>query len=87
MIFGMTMAAIKMTTIKVPLQLREQMSVLARERGLTQASLIEQALAALLRRERLEAAEIAMQAPLPEDYIAEAREWQALSRRALRDGE
>jgi|GEM_PF-3242776 len=82
-----SLPASRMTSIKVPVQLREQMSVLARERGLTQASLIEQALAAFLRRERMQAAEIAMKAPLPEDYLAEARGWQALSRRAIRDGE
>lgn len=72
------------TTIKVPTELREQIADLARARGTTQASVIEAAIEALLRRERLEAARRAMQPPLPEDYAAEARDWQELSARSVR---
>lgn len=81
---GMTLAA-NQTTIKVTRELREQIAALARDRGLTQASLIEQALAALLRRERLEAARAAMRGNVDDDYLAETRAWQALSSRTVRD--
>lgn len=74
-----------MAPIMVPRELQQRVTVLANERGLTQAGIIEQALGALLHRERMEAARDAIPSPLPSDYLSEARMWQALSVRSLRD--
>ena len=79
----------KSTTIKVPVQFRERVAQVARERGLTQASVLEQALEQLLWKFRMDQVRDAMAHASPEDvatYESEFESWTGVFDEALKDG-
>ena len=83
MMFSMTM-----TTIKVPLEFRERVAALAREHGVTQASLLEHALEELVWKFRKEMVREAMANASAEDlasYEAESRAWDSLTAAVIED--
>ncbi|APZ32948.1 ribbon-helix-helix protein [Microbacterium aurum] len=69
-----------LTTIKVPVELRERVSTAARERGVTAATLLSELLDQDERRQRLAAARDAIERQPPdESYWAEARAWDEIA--------
>lgn len=76
-----------MTTIKVPVALRERISANARSLGVTSATLIEAALDEYERRARWEGVRRAY-AALADDggYLDEVREWDVMLADGLTDG-
>jgi predicted transcriptional regulator len=77
-----------LTTIKVPIAFRERVAELARERGVTQASLLEQALEELVWKFRMDQVREAMASASAEDlatYEEESRAWERLGASAIED--
>ena len=77
-----------MTTIKVPVEFRERVSELARERGTTQASILEEALDNLLWKFRMDQVREAMANASVEDlesYESEFREWEGIFGEAMKE--
>ena len=83
------LCSMKSTTIKVQVEFRERVAKIARERGMTQASVLEQALEQLLWKFRMDQVRDAMAQASPEDvasYESEFKSWTGVFDEAFKDG-